>query len=802
MTATTEPVRAGIPLTGDALETARAPGDRYFRHPGDVVRLVVWGIVAVLLVLLLRLGKATSEGVTTDLGRAASQIPDSVREFALALAQVGAIVVPLVIVGLLVWQGRWRRLGLVALGAAAGGLVFVLADLYLDLPGRLDDAVSTSTWVTSTRFPSLAYVAGAAGATMVGKPWLTRSWRRASDVAIASLVVIVAIAGTAGVIPLGLAVSTGFVGGAAMLVVLGAPNRRPAPAAIVQALRDAGIDVSHLTLRRAEGGRAQLYDIHEPSGRKLFVKVYDRDSRDADLLYRGYRTALYRGPNEEWASGSLDRDVEHEALMLLVARRAGVRSPALEVMTALPDGSLALALEEIDGPMMAELDVEAIDDALLDDTWKQADALHRNRIAHRALHPSNIVVHDGKPVVVDLAAAESSAAPRLLAIDRAELMSSLAAEVGARRAIDSAMRVLPPADVATAMPYLQPLALSASTRKHAPKSLLQELRSGIAEATGTEPAPVEKLVRVKVRTLVTIAALTGAFYVLLPQLAHVGDSFTALRTANFGWLFVALVMSGLTYVTSAIGLVGGVPNHLPMIPTVETQLASSFVNRVTPANVGGMALNVRFMQKAGVDPAVAVSGMGLNVVAGALVHIVLLFVFFAWAGKGTAGFKIPANSKTLVIIAVVLAIIGIVAATRRGRRLVRKHVVTFLKQSATSIALLARSPSKLLLLIGGSLGVTLAYIGALAASVAAYHGGATFAEIGAVYLGASLLAAAAPTPGGLGAIEAALVAGFTGVGMEPGVAVAVVLSYRLVTYWLPILPGWISFHVLERKNLI
>ena len=77
--------------------------------------------------------------------------------------------------------------------------------------------------------------------------------------------------------------------------------------------------------------------------------MYDRDSRDADLLYRGYRTALYRGPNEEWASGSLDRDVEHEALMLLVARRAGVRCPALEVMTALPDGSLALALEEVTG---------------------------------------------------------------------------------------------------------------------------------------------------------------------------------------------------------------------------------------------------------------------------------------------------------------------------------------------------------------------------------------------------------------------------------------------------------------------
>ena len=78
----------------------------------------------------------------------------------------------------------------------------------------------------------------------------------------------------------------------------------------------------------------------------------------------------------------------------------------------------------------------------------------------------------------------------------------------------------------------------------------------------------------------------------------------------------------------------------------------------------------------------------------------------------------------------------------------------------------------------------------------------SFAEVGAVYLGASLLAAAAPTPGGLGAMEAALVAGFTGSGMESGVAVAAVLSYRLVTYWLPILPGWASLRYIERRNYV
>jgi undecaprenyl-diphosphatase len=298
-------------------------------------------------------------------------------------------------------------------------------------------------------------------------------------------------------------------------------------------------------------------------------------------------------------------------------------------------------------------------------------------------------------------------------------------------------------------------------------------------------------------------ALTGAFYILLPQLANVGDSFRALRHANWVWLIACVAMSVLTYVSSAIGMAGGVREHLPFIPNLETQLASSFVNRVTPANVGGMALGVRFMQKAGVEPAEAVTGMGLNVVAGAIVHIALLFVFLAWAGQGnSSGFTIPHSSKVLVIVAVVLALLGIVAATHKGRRLMRQHVIRHVKTSISSIVTLSRSPAKLAALFGGSLGVTLAYIAALAAAVAAFHGGLSFAQVGAVYLGSSIIAAAAPTPGGLGAMEAALVAGLTGVGMDSGVAVAVVLSYRLATYWLPVLPGWIAFHMLERRNLI
>jgi undecaprenyl-diphosphatase len=388
-------------------------------------------------------------------------------------------------------------------------------------------------------------------------------------------------------------------------------------------------------------------------------------------------------------------------------------------------------------------------------------------------------------------------------MDRAELLASLAAVVGPVPAVASAARVLTADDLAAAMPYLQPLALSAATRRTAPKAMLRSLRASIAETTEHEPAPLEQLIRVRPRTVVMVATLTGAFYVLLPQLADVDDSLAALGSASWWWLTGTVVMSLLTYVFAAISTMGGFREPLPFVPTVQVAMASSFVNRVTPANVGGMALNVRFVQKAGIPPAAAVAGVGLNVAAGGVVHVVLLLAFLIWAGRSDAAeFSLPGGTTLLIAIPVVLALIGIVMATRRGRSFVRARVVPSIAQSMAAIRSVARSPARVGALFGGSIGVTMAYVTALACAVAAFDGEADFAQVGAVYLGASLLAAAAPTPGGLGAMEAGLVAGFTGVGMEPAIAVAAVLSYRLLTFWLPVLPGWLCFHLLDRHNYI
>ena len=245
------------------------------------------------------------------------------------------------------------------------------------------------------------------------------------------------------------------------------------------------------------------------------------------------------------------------------------------------------------------------------------------------------------------------------------------------------------------------------------------------------------------------------------------------------------------------------PGPVPFWPATLTQAASSFVNRVSPANVGGMALNARFLQKNDVPPSAGVAAVGVNALMGAVAHLILLVIFFTLAGHRLAqAFKLPPASKLLLLLAIAAGLTGIVLATRRGRRLATTRLLPGLRTAAASLRTVAASPAKLTLLAGGSALITLAYIGGLAASVQAFGGGAGITEIGAVYLGAALIAAASPTPGGLGAIEAALVAGLTGIGLPPGPAVSAVLTYRLATYWLPVLPGWICLRILQKRDYV
>jgi uncharacterized protein (TIRG00374 family) len=113
-----------------------------------------------------------------------------------------------------------------------------------------------------------------------------------------------------------------------------------------------------------------------------------------------------------------------------------------------------------------------------------------------------------------------------------------------------------------------------------------------------------------------------------------------------------------------------------------------------------------------------------------------------------------------------------------------------------------RNPKRLAAGAFGNLVSFTAYGATLFAAVHAYGESIPFAAAIVVYLGAGLLGSVAPTPGGIGAVEAALIAGLSAVGVPASAALPAALLYRMVTFWLPTIPGWGAFQWLQRRDAI
>jgi glycosyltransferase 2 family protein len=800
-----EPVITGRPVA-PGHDRRILPPARY-RHPGDVIRLILAGLVLVVAGTITYVTHATYAGasatavpalrISADPGRAL----DALLAAAFAVAAAAAIAATL-------RHRRFRLLASLAGGAAAAIVVLIGITHFAggEQPSTLTASASHWPWVLGPSAASPALGAAAAG-VVTAAPWLSRSWRRTAWIALWLAAAGQLVTGLSSPMEVVLALAAGTTVGTGVLVAFGQPDRRIGPDAIAAALGAAGLPVSHVEPADVEAKGSRPFAAAGADGTQLFVKVLGADNRDADLLYRSYRLLRLRDIGDTRPAASLIQAVEHQALAAVMAEHAGVAVPAVRQVIKTPDGSALLAMDRVDGCSLDRVPPHLVTDALLRALWQEVDRLHRAKIAHRSLQAGNIVIdRAGRPWLTDFSFSELAATQRQLALDVAELLTSLATMAGADRAVASAAAVIPRGDIADAVPLLQPLALSAGTRHVVARQdgLLTRTRTAAAAASGSDQAPeLARIQRVRPKTLLAIAAAAGAFYFVLPELLKAEGSWHSVLSANWAWLPLIIALSAATYLASAIALIGAVPRRIPFWPTVVAQLGSSFVNRVSPGNVGGMALNARFLQKCGVDTSSGAAAVGVNSLVGAVVHLIMLVVFFTWARRGLNGtFKLPSGSKLLLILAVILAVVGLLLGTRPGRRFAKGKLIPGLRSAAVSLRQVARSPSKMIMLVGGSALITLLYIAGLVASVAAFGGGPGIVVIGAVYLAAAAVAAAAPTPGGLGPFEATTIAGLTGVGMPAGTAFAAVILYRLSTYWLPVLPGWLGFRLLQRRDYV
>ncbi|MEU6469211.1 lysylphosphatidylglycerol synthase domain-containing protein [Streptomyces massasporeus] len=513
-------------------------------------------------------------------------------------------------------------------------------------------------------------------------------------------------------------------------------------------------------------------------------------------------------------------------------------------------------------------DEEITDDLLRDTWRQVKALQSRRIAHRRLVGDAILVDRSGKVILTDLRVGEIAAGDLLLRMDTSQLLVTLGLRVGAERTVASAVGVLGPDAVADCLPMLQPIALSRSTRatlrrlareraqrereavldasrqakqarlgedadqsrvvlekpdKKAVRAeqraekraidealeeareedLLTQIRHAVLRIRPQAPVEPARLERVRPRTLISfIAGAIGAYF-LLTQLTHI-EFGPLIANAEWGWVAAAVLFSMCSYVAAAMALLGFVPERVPFLRTVAAQVAGSFVKIVAPAAVGGVALNTRFLQRAGVRPGLAVASVGASQLFGLGCHILMLLAF----GYLTGTEKTPSLSPSRTVIAGLLTVAVLVLVVTSVPFL-RKFVVTRVRSLFAGVVPrmldVLQRPQKLVTGIGGMLLLTACFVMCLDASIRAFGDESTsisIASVAVVFLAGNALGSAAPTPGGVGAVEATLTVGLIAVGLPKEVAAPAVLLFRLLTLWLPVLPGWLAFNHLSRKQAL
>jgi uncharacterized protein (TIRG00374 family) len=771
------------------------------RRPADLLRCIVCVIGVVLLAGLGLVAKATAVGVETNIVEVSKSVPHAFQVTARPLALFALLLLSVALAIRQIVRRQPRTLaeavatGIVA-GAAAAAANYVLRHRFA---ARLYGAITMSQHV-----PALdAYLAAlVAYAAVLGLGGRQARWRTAMWLLIVVYALVNLSASTTTVLSLLISVLTGGAIGLGIRYAAGAIPTRPTAEDIAAALASVGSPLSQMRRVASSGAESRRYASVTLDGSQLDVSVYDWDQQAAGLLYRLYRLVRLQRQVSRGAPLSQDREVERLALLSYASEDAGVPMPRLCALVRAGQEAIVLAYRHHDGATLADRSPEP-SDVELGWIWDAVLRLHAHRITHRALTADHILLTaDDRVMLLPSAAGDVAATDLQVRLDRAQLMAELALLVGPDRSADLALEKIPPDEIISVVPLLQTVALARSTR-HAlrrRRDVLSTLRKRLlAHIPGGEVMPVH-LERIRLRTLVTLVATVVAAYLLAGELAR--DSLSSvLRAADWRWSILALALSALTYVGAALSLTGFVTEKLSFGLTVLAQLASSFVTLVTPAAVGGAALNIRYLQRRKMSAAAAAASVGVSQVVAFVMHISLLVIFIALTGTNESN-PIHVPVIAYFVLAGLVAVVAAVAALPAGRRLVRARVAPTINQVLPQLLQMAQHPRKLAQGIGGTLLLSAAYIGCLSICVRALGGSVPIASIAVVYLTGSAIGSLVPTPGGLGAVEAALSAGLTAAGLPGAAAVSSVLLYRLLTFWLPVPIGWLALRHLERRRAL
>lgn len=788
-------------MSSAASETDQSDEGLY-RHPSDVARLLFALITLGLLLLLALLLDSQVSNVSADFLAVVDAFPNALVDGLVGLVQLLVTLVPVVALVVLVRGRCWYLLLLLGLATV------VAATAMSALTGVVNDSVpleqlgydQVSSWFIGSQYPSSTYLAVLTAWLVTAGPWMMRSWRRTGWVFVASAMVAQLLSATEVPVRNLMMLAVGAAAGSLALIVFGAPRRSVNLDSVRQAMIRSGLQINQIE-PRGNGSSTPTFATSEPSGRRLFVRVIGRDQRDSALLLRLWRSLSLKGVGGG-VSATPRRATDREALALGIFG-AVAPTPAPVAVTGAADDAALMVSTYVTGDRLA--DRPDVSDKVLREVCSCVAALQRRRLAHGNLDTSSILVSVRGVTLIDLSRANVDANNAALGADVVELLASLSLLVGVDRAVAAARAELPDDVLKRAVPMIQSAVLSKQTRTAIEKKeLLDSLRDTTAAAVGIENVELAPVRRITIGAAVSVVGSFVLLAYVFNLAANWDQTWEVFKSANLIYAIPVILLMISTYFSGAMSLLGATTIDLIYTRTVAVMFGQSYLNRFTPANAGGMAMRVRYLQLNGLETAVAASAIALTSAASGVAQVVTIVVFLIWGGSSDklSDFDFPDMGSIVAIILVIGALITLLLITRFGRTVLRPWVASAMSKIQESVRDLLRRPTKLGQLFGGALLGKLANVIAFWVSMSAFGADISFPKAGAIYIIATTIGSAVPTPGGVGGVEAALTAALIAYGIDNATAAAIVLFFRTLTFWLPTIPGYGFFRYTQAKGIV
>jgi glycosyltransferase 2 family protein len=772
------------------------------RRTNDILRLVLAAVFLATVITSSLITRPRWVALEKSISEIVGVLSPTQSNLVYLVYGIAILALPFVILIGLIVARQWKLLGAYAAAGLLAILPFSISGNGIAAPRWHFDLSDRLNTVLAQFLDDPRWIAMLAAVLTVSGPWLPARWRHWWWALLLAFVPIHLV--VSAVVPdravLGLAV--GWLVGALVVLVVGTPALEVPLGSAVRAMAKRGFLVSGLTVVRPAGpGPLVLSAASAEADAAAVIELYGPHQRSGGTLRQLWGKLRLRGSETAPLQTSMRRAVEHRALMAIAMGDADVANTSTIAVAELDRGWMLYAHKPIRG---IPLD-ECAKTTSVACVWESLRTLHDNQISHGDLRSREITVDDGAVLFGGFGAAEYGATDAQLQSDLAQLLVTTSALYDAKSAVGAAIDAFGKDTILTASRRLTRAAVPKRIRESVANAgaVISSARNEVKQQTGADQIKTETITRFTRSQVIQMVLLGALVYVAYPFISTVPAFFSELRTANWWWALLGLTVSALTYVGAAAALWACTDGTVSFWKLSIAQVANTFAATTTPAGVGGLALSTRFLQKNGLSSMRATAAVALQQSVQVIVHILLLILFSTVAGvSANLSHFVPKAAVLYLIAGVALGIVGTFLFVPKLRQWLATAVRPRLKEVTSDLVDLAREPKRLGLIVLGCTGTTLGAALALWASVQAFGGGASFVTCTVVTMVGGTLASAAPTPGGVGAVEAALIGGLAAFGVPAAVGVPSVLLYRVLTCWLPVFIGWPVMRWLTENEMV